>query len=114
MGQIAYITSDSKEVRLAYLKFERKTGTWDLKFYMDESFPGGISKIYKGRQIQTLSWNPGGLELLVIDIHGRLSLYSTYIAINRMPPAKSWPPDGENSMGAVVGSIWLNPKKSVR
>lgn len=72
-----------------------------------------IFKIYKGRQLAHISWNHNGLELLVADTYGKLSIFSIFIAVNRFVTSKAWPNDPEDDLNTLVGTTWLNAKKTV-
>ncbi|MCJ1479591.1 mediator complex subunit [Lambiella insularis] len=113
MGCIAYITADGKELHVATLRHRNDHNTWDLHLHADPTLGEHIAKIYKGRELANLSWNPSGLELVVADVYGRLSVCTTVIATNRLMVSKVWLSEPENHFNAMVGSTWLNVKKVV-
>lgn len=113
MGCIAYITADGKELHIATLRHRKDHGTWELHLHADPTLGEHISKIYRGRELANLLWNPSGLELVVADVFGRLSVCTIFIATNRLLVSKVWPNEPENQMNAMVGSMWLNIKKVV-
>lgn len=63
--------------------------------------------------LEHISWNHVGSELAVIDVFGRISIYSILIAMNRMVPLRSCAQDLEDDLGAIVGIMWLNPDRTV-
>ena len=113
MGCIAYISANGKELHLATLQHHKRNGIWDLHLHADPALAEQIIRIFKGRELANLSWNPSGLELVVADVYGRLAICTIFIAINRLIVSKVWMNDPENYMNALVGSVWLNVKKVV-
>ena len=113
MGCIAFISANGKELQLATLQHQKKKGIWDLHFHKDLALAEQIVRIFKGKELANLSWNPSGLELVVADIYGRLAICTIFIAMNRLIVSKVWMNDPENHMNALVGSFWLNVKKVV-
>ncbi|MCJ1321765.1 mediator complex subunit [Xylographa vitiligo] len=113
MGCIAYISANGKELHLATLQHHKRNGIWNLHLHADPALAEQIIRIFKGRELANLSWNPSGLELVVADVYGRLAICTIFIAINRLIVSKVWMNDPENYMNALVGSVWLNVKKVV-
>ncbi|MCJ1388619.1 mediator complex subunit [Xylographa bjoerkii] len=113
MGCLAYISGNGKELHLATLQHHKKNGLWDLHLHADPALAEHIVKIFKGRELENLSWNPSGLELVITDIYGRLAVCTIFIAMNRLIVSKVWMNDPDNHMNALVGSFWLNIKKVV-
>ena len=110
MGCIAYITADNREVQVANLQRHQSDGSWSLSLKSDYILGEYISRIFQGRELANLSWNPSGQDLLVADVHGRLSIFQVRVAINRLAAYKSWPPESDNHLNALVGITWLNAK----
>ena len=110
MGCIAYIAADNKEVRVANLQHHQSDGSWGLSLKSDFILGEHVSRIFQGRELINLSWSPSGQELLVADVHGRLSIFQVRVAINRLAACKSWPPESDNHLNALVGIMWLNAK----
>ena len=113
MGCIAYISASGKELHLATLQHHKNDGSWGLHHHTDPALAEHIIRIFKGRELASLSWNPSGLEIVVTDIYGRLAVCTIFIAMNRLMVSKVWMNDPENHMNALVGSFWLNIKKVV-
>ena len=112
-GCIAYITSDNRNIRLANLRCNPKTGDWEIHTHPDATLEHQISKVYKGRELAHLSWNITGLELVIADIYGRLTIFTNLFAINRVSITKTWLTDAEDNLNALVGTMWLNNDKQV-
>ncbi|KAL9116271.1 MAG: hypothetical protein Q9187_007206, partial [Circinaria calcarea] len=113
-GCIAYITSDGRSVRLANLRCGPANGVWEQDSHADSLLAGHILRIYKGRELAHLSWNSTGLELLVADVYGRLSIFSTsLVSINRVAAAKVWITDPEDNLNTLVGMTWLNVERAI-
>ena len=47
------------------------------------------------------------------DVFGRLSLFSVYVALNRVGISKSCAHEPEDSLGSLVGMMWLNTDRNV-
>ena len=87
---------------------------WEQDSHAENLLSGHIQRIYRGRELTHLSWNSSGLELLVADIYGRLSIYSSLVSINRIAAAKVWMTDPEDNLNTLVGMMWLNIERAVR
>src|SRR5205809_6551881 len=80
-GCIAYVKLDGNGVVIRNLLCRPEDGKWTL----GGEFPvSQVSPNDDGQQIVHLSWNPSGSELAVVDTLGRLSIYTIYIAVNRL------------------------------
>ena len=87
---------------------------WEQDTQAESLLAGHIQRIYRGRELAHLSWNSSGLELLVADIYGRLSIFSSLVSINRVAAAKVWMTDPEDNLNTLVGMAWLNVERVVR
>lgn len=83
----------------------------------------GLSKEYPIQQVQSLhegaylahlSWNHSGSDLAIVDVMGRISIFSIIVAMNRMITSRSCLADQDDDLNAVAGLFWLNPERSVR
>ena len=111
IGCIAYITPDGRGVHLSNLRCNSKDGIWEHT----EGVPiDHVSTIYNGRELAHISWNSSGLELAVVDVFGRLSLFSIFIALNRIAVSRSCIVEPEDNLSALVGLMWLNTDRMVR
>jgi len=98
-------------VILQYLLCDSLNGQWKLsKEYLIEDLPDP----QHGRELVHLSWDPTGVELAVIDVFGRISIFGVYITVNRMSLLRRCLVDPEDSLAGVVGMMWLNVDKPVR
>lgn len=110
LGCIAYIAQDGQDVHIRNLMCSAEDGKWSL----GEDY--ALSQVFTslGQQsIVHLSWNQPGSELAVVDVFGRISIFSILIAMNRFAISRSWVVDQEDDMGAVVGLFWLNIDRPV-
>lgn len=87
----------------------------DGKWTLSGDYP--LTQISSGREQPNfvhLSWNQTGSELAVVDIFGRISIFSILITMNRFAMSRSCVMDQEDDLGAIVGISWLNIDRSVR
>ena len=113
MGAIAYITSDSRDVKICCLQFKENKGSWGMSEYTDRNFREFTSRFYRGYDFTHITWNPHGTDLLIIDSSGRIAVAIVFIALNRLIIAKVLNGDPEDNLNAVVGSKWLDMKRRV-
>ena len=111
LGCIASIAEDGLSVVLQTLMCNPKDGQWKLS---DPSERHGGSSMRSEHSLEHISWNHMGSDLAVIDVFGRISIYSILIAMNRMVLIKNCTSDLEDDLGAIVGTMWLNPDRIVR
>jgi hypothetical protein len=110
LGCIAYVKRDGNGVVIRNLLCRPEDGRWTL----GGEFPvSQVSPNDDGQQIVHLSWNPSGSELAVVDMLGRLSIFTIYIAVNRLNQSRSSIVDQEDDLGAIVGMSWLNVERMV-
>ena len=95
-------------MRLANLRYHIGKGVWEPDSSVDAVLANQISKIYIGRELAHLSWNPTGNELAICDIFGRLCIFTSLLHLNRISAVKGWMNDPEDDLNALVGMIWLN------
>ena len=112
-GCIAHITSDGRGIRIGNLRCNSITGAWEYFAITDEVMSGHLNRIYNGRELAHLSFNPTGVELVVADIYGRLSVFASYLAINRVGVQRAWRNDPEDNLHALVGMMWLHTERTV-
>ncbi|PWY81960.1 mediator of RNA polymerase II transcription subunit 16 [Aspergillus heteromorphus CBS 117.55] len=109
LGCIAYISQDSSKVNVRHLQCRPSDGKWALS---EETPLLPITEANGGHPLAHLSWNEAGSELAVIDLSGRISIYSIPISLNSVnglrQPAFD-PDDGSQ----IVGMMWLNTQRSV-
>lgn len=66
-----------------------------------------------GGPVQHLSWSPTGTELAVIDAVGRVSILTTYAALNKPGVVRNCSIDNVDDLNGVVGCFWLNTQRPV-
>jgi mediator of RNA polymerase II transcription subunit 16 len=113
-GSLAYITADGKGIGILNLCLRPKDGTWVQNLQIDSLLPDHISKIFKGRKLCHIIWSHTGHELLVVDVFGRLAIFTVFITINRLAASKTWTAEPEDNLNALVGVTWLIAKRLVR
>jgi mediator of RNA polymerase II transcription subunit 16, fungi type len=110
LGCIAYVKRDGNGLVIRNLLCRPEDGKWTL----GGEFPvSQVSPNDDGQQIVHLSWNPSGADLAVVDVLGRLSIYTIYIAVNRLSLSRPGVVDQEDDLGAIVGMAWLNMERMV-
>ncbi|PYH92172.1 mediator of RNA polymerase II transcription subunit 16 [Aspergillus ellipticus CBS 707.79] len=109
LGCIAYISQDSSRVNVRHLQCRPSDGKWALS---EETPLLPITEAHGGHPLAHLSWNEAGSELAVVDLAGRISIYSIPIALNSVNGLRQ--PAFEPDDGAqIVGMMWLNTQRSV-
>ncbi|OJK00380.1 hypothetical protein ASPACDRAFT_1868972 [Aspergillus aculeatus ATCC 16872] len=109
LGCIAYVAQDPSKVHVRYLQCQPTDGKWTLS---DETPLLPVTEAHGGTALVHLSWNESGSELAVVDLSGRLSIYSIPIALNSVNGLR--PPSFEPDDSAqIVGMLWLNTQRSV-
>jgi len=68
----------------------------------------------KFSNIAHLSWNPSGSELAVVDINGRLCIYQTLYALNRVLSVTTQVFEQVDILGGIVGMEWLAASRHVK
>ncbi|OKL60129.1 Mediator of RNA polymerase II transcription subunit 16 [Talaromyces atroroseus] len=111
LGCIAYISQDGLQVMVRHLVCKPADGKWTLG---DEHPQSQIAQLHVGQQLAHLCWNEMGNDLAVLDVSGRISVFSisttlNNIAVNRQPMLDQ-PEDGAQ----VVGMMWMNANRAVR
>ncbi len=74
-----------------------------------------VSKIHNRQELVHLSWSHAGTELAIVDICGRISIYTVMMMppINRLGAIRRCVVDPEDHLSAVVGMMWLYNDKIV-
>lgn len=86
----------------------------DGKWTLSRDYPlNQNSSVHEQPNFVHLSWNQTGSELAVVDIFGRISIFSILIATNRFVMSSSCVLDQEDDLGAIVGLSWLNIDRPV-
>ncbi|KAI9763955.1 MAG: mediator complex subunit [Geoglossum simile] len=105
LGCIAHVKRDGTGLVIRNLFCRPEDGKWTL----GGEFPiSQVSLNDDGQRIVHLSWNPSGADLAVVDVLGRLSIYTIFIAVNRVSLSRPGVVDQEDDLGAIVGMAWLN------
>ena len=107
MGCVAYIAHDDLSVNVRNLYCEPEDGQWGLS--ADHPVEQVSATVDKHR-LAHVSWNPSGSDLAVIDIFGRISIFTIVIAMNRLTITRRSVADSEDDLNAVVGITWLKPQ----
>ena len=85
-------------------------GQWRMS---KEHLVDGVATVHSEHQIVHLSWSHNGNELAIVDAFGQISIYSIFIAINRLSVYRRCVLDPEDHLNAVIGLTWLHLDKIV-
>jgi len=61
-----------------------------------------------------ISWSNSGLELVVVDVVGNLSVYTMFVAVNSYSLAGSFQWEQGEALGPIIGLEWLSINRVVR
>lgn len=85
-------------------------GQWRLS---KEHSIDGVVNAHSEHQIVHLSWSHHGNDLAIVDAFGQISIYSVFIAINRLSLYRRCLLDPGDHLSAVVGLTWLHLDRPV-
>lgn len=78
-----------------------------------EATPLTIPTNQKFSNIAHVAWSATGIELAVLDINGRICVYQTMYAVNRLMPLTTQIFEQIDILGGVVGLEWLTVGRTV-
>ena len=78
-----------------------------------EHLVDGVTAAHSEHQLVHLSWSHHGNELAIVDVFGQISIYSGFIAINRLNLYRRAVYDPEDHLGAIIGLTWLHLDRQV-
>lgn len=107
---MAYITGDGLGVIIRHLLRSQEDGKWTLS---GPYLVPQVGVVHQGVQLCHVLWNQRTLDLAVVDVLGRISVFTIVIAINRLAITRPNISDQDDDLGAVVGMIWLNTESTV-
>ena len=73
----------------------------------------GVATAHSEHQLVHLSWSHHGNELAIVDVFGQISIYSVFIAINRLSLYRRCVFDPEDHLSAIIGLTWLHLERLV-
>lgn len=71
------------------------------------------SKMHEDNSVTHLSWSCLGMELAVVDVQGRLSIFAHSGLMNQITCVYQSEIDRDSDLNAIVGFKWLNMNKPV-
>ena len=83
-------------------------GAWELSPAYNIS---GVSAAHNNVKLQHVTWSSHGADLAVMDVLGRVSFYTVYIAINALSLVTVCAVDYDDDLSALVGFWWLPPDR---
>ena len=111
-GCIAYISADGRNVILRHLLCDHNDGRWVMS---KEHLVEDVSVTHSDHQLVHLIWSHMGNELAIVDVYGRISVWSAQFmpVINRLALMRRCISDPEDNMSAVIGIMWLHNDRPV-
>lgn len=111
-GCIAYISHDKRNLILRHLICDHNDGRWVMS---KEHLVEDVSATHNDHQLIDLTWSHMGNELAIIDVYGRISIYSAQYmpSINRLALMRRCISDPEDNMSAAIGIMWLHNDRNV-
>jgi mediator of RNA polymerase II transcription subunit 16 len=110
-GAIAYVSEDGQKVLLRHLTRRPDDGTWSLS---DESPSNLIVDAHGAHTFIHLCWSDMGADLAVVDSCGRISVFTTSLALNALAQQRSSAIDPDDDGNQPVGLMWLSVNRPVR
>lgn len=81
---------------------------------LSEAYPiANVSRFHENQQLAHVTWNGHGAELAVVDVLGRVSFYTIFLAVNHLNVTRHQILDQDDDLSALVGFWWLPVEKMV-
>jgi mediator of RNA polymerase II transcription subunit 16 len=110
LGSIAIINAEGTGVETRHLACNPDDGLWLLS----EAYPiANVSRFHENQQLAHVTWNGHGAELAVVDVLGRVSFYTIFLAVNHLNVTRHQILDQDDDLSALVGFWWLPVEKMV-
>ncbi|RPA95294.1 hypothetical protein L873DRAFT_1745488 [Choiromyces venosus 120613-1] len=104
LGSIAIINSAGTGVETRHLACNPEDGRWILS----DAYPiANVSRYHENQPLAHVTWNSHGAELAVVDVLGRVSFYTVFLAVNHLTATRSQILDQDDDLSALVGLWWL-------
>lgn len=108
LGCIAIINAEGTGVETRHLACNPVNGAWELSAAYNI---GGVARIHDGVRLQHVTWSSQGADLAVVDVLGRVSFYTVYVAINALSLVTVCSIDQDDDLSALAGFWWLPPER---
>ncbi|KAH8731138.1 mediator complex, subunit Med16 [Phaeosphaeriaceae sp. PMI808] len=102
-GCVAHISPDGYTINLKVFSRDTDTGKWDLRKDVPLKVPQGREEF----PFVHLSWSHLGTDLAVMDAAGRVMVFSSAMALDRMQFIRAELAHPEAEVDGVVGMHWL-------
>jgi len=107
VGSIAIINSAGTGVETRHLACNPEDGRWVLS----DAYPiANVSRYHENQRLVHVTWNSGA-ELAVVDVLGRVSFYTVFLAVNHLTATRSQILDQDDDLSTLVGFWWLPLEK---
>ncbi|KAF8534374.1 mediator complex, subunit Med16 [Trichophaea hybrida] len=108
LGCIAIINADGTGVETRHLACNPSDGRWLLS----AAYPiASVARIHEGQKLQHVTWSSQGADLAAVDVLGRVSFYTVYVAINALSLVTVVQVDQDDDLNALAGFWWLPPER---
>lgn len=109
MGVVAHVTRDGLGVNLSPLVRDAETKEYVLMKSTSLTLPTGS----KFSTIAHVVWSATGTELAVTDVNGRVCIYQTMYALNRVLSVTTQVFEQVDILGGIIGIEWLSVGRTV-
>lgn len=93
-----------------YLACKPADGKWALS---EEHHQNQIAQLHAGQQMIHLCWNELGTDLAVLDVSGRISIFSISTALNNIAVNRQTVLDQPDDGAQIIGMMWMNSNRAV-
>jgi mediator of RNA polymerase II transcription subunit 16 len=108
LGCIAIINADGTGVETRHLACNPSDGRWLLS----AAYPiRDVARIHEGQKLQHVTWSSQGADLAAVDVLGRVSFYTVYVAINALSLVTVLQVDQDDDLNVLAGFWWLPPER---
>lgn len=106
LGCIAAISANGADVEVRHMMASAKDGSWVL------SPKHTFKNIHGGAQLASVHWNVVGSDLAVIDIYGRLAIWTVYVSVDRLNNTRQTQVTTKDDLSMLAGFWWMNVGKT--
>ncbi len=75
---------------------------------LSDAYPiANVTRHHEGKQLQHVVWSSPGAELAVIDVLGRVSFHTVFLAVNQLTLVTIHTVELDDDLSTIVGFWWL-------
>lgn len=80
----------------------------DGRWLLSDAYPiMHVPRHHDKQKLQHVAWSSPGAELAVVDVIGRVSFYTVFLAVNQLTISTMHTAEHDNDLGSLVGFWWL-------